>query len=36
MYGFHNKILHIDVAQGSFKEESIDDKFIRNFWVVRG
>lgn len=26
MDGFHNKVLHIDVSQRSFEEESIDDK----------
>jgi len=36
MHGFHNKILHIDVAQRSFKEESIDGEVYKELLGGKG
>jgi len=34
--GFHNKVLHIDLSQMSFEEESIDDAIYREFLGGKG
>ena len=36
MKGFHNKVLHIDLGQRSFEEESIDDAIYREFLGGKG
>ena len=36
MKGFHNKVLHIDLSQMSFEEESIDDAIYREFLGGKG
>jgi aldehyde:ferredoxin oxidoreductase len=36
MYGFHNKILHVDVGQRSFKEEFVEDDIYRQFLGGKG
>jgi len=34
--GFYNKIIQIDVSQGSFEEEFIDDEIYREFLGGKG
>lgn len=36
MEGFHNKILHVDLTEGSFREESIGDEVYRTFLGGKG
>ena len=36
MRGFHNKVLHIDLSQRSFEEQSIDDAIYREFLGGKG
>jgi aldehyde:ferredoxin oxidoreductase len=36
MLGFHNKVLHIDVSQRSFREEAIDDEVLQRLLGGKG
>ncbi len=36
MYGFHSKVLYIDVSKKSFEEEPIDDKVYRELLGGKG
>ncbi len=36
MDGFYNKVLHIDLNEGSFKEETVDDEVYRKFLGGKG
>lgn len=36
MYGFHNRVLHVDLSRSSFEEEPIDDKVYRTFLGGKG
>jgi len=36
MDGFHNRVLHVDLSQRSFEEESIDDEIYKKFLGGKG